>query len=164
MSAQDDQVTVPTEPRKSTEEVLYGAGQAQGISDRFGHDMEFITARLELNEKQSAELVRTTSEALEAMGLSREEGERYFGVLRQLVMKPATDEQLEAWRFETVRAANAKYGVDEAKERIAKLNAYLRADPRLKGQLEVGVGSHPRVVAMLLEKAHQLRLPKRSSK
>jgi hypothetical protein len=72
-------------------------------------------------------------------------------------MKPATDEQLEAWRFETVRAANAKYGVDEAKERIAKLNAYLRADPRLKGQLEVGVGSHPRVVAMLLEKAHQLR-------
>lgn len=161
MSAQNNApAAVPVADRKSNEDVFYGDGKADAIAGDLKFDMEMITAKLELDEKGSAELARSTGAALDSMGLSSEQAKDYFSVFRQLVLKPATDEQRDTWRYEATRKANATYGVDEAKTRIAKVNAYLRGDQRLKGQLEVGVGNHPRIVTMLLERAHELRLPK----
>jgi hypothetical protein len=66
-------------------------------------------------------------------------------------------ETLEQWRRESVDQVFRQYGKD-AERKLAGAKALVARDPRVKAFLNAtGLGSHPKVVALLIEKAHSER-------
>lgn len=107
-------------------------------------------------DKHAAAAAEAFNDATFAEPVARDLHSLLVGALKT----PASDEQLATWSAEAEEAGRQRHG-KEYDERLAKVRAFVEQRNDLKRLLvETGIGSHPRMVTALLERAHQLRAPR----
>lgn len=101
--------------------------------------------------------VRTWSNVLADHEASSQEASTVIDLVRSVRREPPTDEVVDGWGRSTMNELQARYG-DRTASVISDAKRLVSRDPRVEQLLyESGLGNHPKVVSMLIEKAASLR-------
>ncbi len=92
-------------------------------------------------------------------GIDQVEGSTLHSLLVNHSLEPATQEQVQGWTIDARRELRERYGPADADRRLAAAAQFIKARPELASRLTAsGVGSHPRLVLALAERANNLRM------
>lgn len=109
----------------------------------------------QLDEHSSA-----MADAFQNAGFSSTVARDLHGLMVAALKSPISKEQSKAWGVEARELLDRKYGTEEADQRLARAQQFIKAHPYLQELLSFGPGSHPRVVLALAERAYALRVPR----
>ncbi len=88
------------------------------------------------------------------VGMSAPEGREFVALTAKLISEPPSVETEKEWSAEAWRALVRTHGENGATEALEDARRLVQRDPRLAQVLDITrAGSHPRVVATLVEKA-----------
>ena len=148
------------EDRKSNEDVFYADGAKDRLESAIGDDMVTIAAALQLTPEESKDVSQQTAAIFHDLGVGDREAPQYFALYRQAVLEPPSEQVLQHWRIESMRAVTEQYGAQEAQRRIARVQEYLNNNSTLREELNAtGLGNHPRIVKAFCEQADRLQIP-----
>jgi len=114
-------------------------------------------ATLFTGQPNAVDEVHSWSNILSDHDASPQEASALIGLVRTVRSDPPTDETVESWGRQALAQVRQQYG-DRADDLLAAARRLVARDPRVSRFLvDSGLGSHPRVVNMLIEKAASLR-------
>lgn len=147
------------EPPKDAQEALYGDPEA--VASRYlptmGDALQRVADDVQLSDTDRAAAQAETVAIFNDLGMSADEASSMYALYAHAIREPADSEQIQAWGTEAMDAARMRYGAD-LDSRLRAAREYVAARPGLKQALHVsGLGSHPRVVAEMLERAYSLK-------
>lgn len=107
------------------------------------------------SDEQRAEVLEAAHSIFQDADIPPAEAARLFDLYAAGVREPPTDEQFDGWETESRRLVR-EAGPDGA-ERLELARRYIASRPQLRDALNAtGLGSHPQVVALFLERGRSL--------
>jgi thioredoxin-like negative regulator of GroEL len=107
--------------------------------------------------------VQEVSQEMIKLDLSGDEASQLMRLLHMQVAEPADEETVDEWQAESEAALRATYG-SQASAVLDRAQRWLAQRPKAREQLDwSGLGSHPTVVKMLVEKSEAASLRKRNT-
>jgi hypothetical protein len=154
-----------TDERKPLADALYSNPEtlAKTYESTIGQAIDRFVECTESAPDDRTAMLRDSAVLFNEIGMSSDQAsgfmDHYVGAMTD---RPITDEQLESWNTQVKSELTAQYGAAGYEARLTKAREYVKSVPGLGDALEIsGLGSHPRVVAALLERANNLR-PRKS--
>jgi hypothetical protein len=155
-----------TEPR-DVAELLYGSDES--LRSDYGPSLvgstDLLTDLAGWTEEQRDEHLRNATRVFHDAGIRADAASSLHALLAQHVRAPAADETIQQWEVESRRQLRERYrergGIAEANRRMTLVREYLADHPAIAKMLkDSGVGSHPKFVTELADRALDLRRKK----
>lgn len=148
-----------TEPR-DVAELLYGSDESLQ-SEYVPHLKDSANVLADAagwTEEQRADHLREATRVFHDAGIRADTATGLHSLLAQHVKTGPDDATVQQWEFESRRQLRERYGITEADRRRALANEYLAEHPAIAKLLkDSGVGSHPKFVTELAQRANDLR-------
>lgn len=108
---------------------------------------------------QAREYVESIAHVFNDARIDRTRVPDLHSILTRYALAPADDATVQQWDMESRRHLREKHGEAEATRRLERAKDFLAERPALAKRLQdSGVGSHPKIVEMLTESPHTLRI------
>jgi hypothetical protein len=130
---------------------LYDAESIYGAT--IDADLDELAAQANLPPEHVSALRKGTAQIFEELGIPVAQAAALHSLHVHYLREPASDETEKGWRKEAHAALRARYGA-ESEQQLAVAREYVKARPGLYQMLlHTGLGSHPRVVREIVERA-----------
>ena len=114
-------------------------------------------ASLFAGETNARDQVSALSNVFADHDATPDEASSIVSLIRGIRAEPPTDVVVDAWGRDAMAQVNNRYG-DRAQALLADARRLVARDPRVAKYLnDSGLGNHPRVISMVIEKAASLR-------
>jgi len=154
----------PTE--ETAAERMFGSRESlrTDYGPAFKNSLDQLSDATGITPEQREAMLDEAAEIFSDARINSTEASGLYGLLATHMTAPADDTMEQEWATETRRELRQRYG-DDAGRRLEAAQKFVAARPDLKRTLdETGLGSHPRIVLALTEKADQLRVAPRKRK
>lgn len=156
------------EEQPTAAEVLFG--DPASIATTYAPVLrESVDTIIELNPEAAAqrdEIMQNTSVVFHDAGIQPEAASVLHGIVVRSIKSLPTDEDVAAWETESKAYLARKFPNGGSEKPLAAARAFVAARPELAKVLASGAGSHPQIVAALIEAAEagKLRIKPRKTK
>jgi hypothetical protein len=131
-------------------ESVYGSGLQEGLSA--------LTTEFDFTPEQAAQVRAQTAELFSELEIPPAEAQQAHALYVQYITAPADEATAQAWAKDARKELVERFGPDEAQKRLAAAREYVAGRKELHTLLHFsGLGSHPKVVVELAERAYRLR-------
>lgn len=118
-----------------------------------------------LTQEQRSEVLRQNVIVFDDAGISPETASKLHTILVEHTINPADDATVDRWATESRHTLRNRYGEKEADRRMELARQFIANRPALAELLTTtGLGSHPDIVAALVEHPNTIRLKPRAEK
>ena len=152
----------PEDLREPSEQVLFGDPEV--LAKTYETSISGALDQFEQTPEERAELLRDSAVLFNELGMPPGEASGFMAMFAAAMGESEiTDAQIDVWNASLPADLISRYGQADYEARLRKVRAFTKSVPGLNDSLQVsGLGSHPKVVGALMERAHNL--PPRRSK
>jgi hypothetical protein len=149
------------EVRQPAEQVLFGDPEV--LAKTYESSISSALDQFEQTPAERSELLRDSAVLFNELGMPPGEASGFMSMFAAAMGESEiTDAQIDAWNASLPADLISRYGQADYQARLRKVRAFTKSVPGLNDSLQVsGLGSHPKVVGALMERAHSLR-PRKS--
>jgi hypothetical protein len=146
-------------------ETLFSESRLASYGSALSDTMNSLVDQIGATPEQRDAILREHAMAFDDAGITPERAVGIHTLLANHVAAPADDATVDGWAAESRRRTRERYGAVEAERRMEIAKEFIKKRPGLAELLNTtGLGSHPDIVAALVEKPDMLRMEPRTSK
>jgi len=162
----DDHADETVEERDARHtEALFGESRIASYSSALSDTVNSLVDHMGATAEQRDAILREHAMSFDDANIPPERAVGLHTLLANYVAIPADDATVDAWAEESRRRTRERYGAAEAERRMQIAKEFIKKRPGLAELLNTtGLGSHPDIVAALVERPDTLRMEPRTSK
>lgn len=146
-------------------DALFGESRIASYGSALSDTMNSLVDHMGATAEQRDAILREHAMAFDDANIPPERAVGLHTLLVQHVAEPADDATVDTWAEESRRRTRERYGAVEAERRMGLAKQFIKKRPGLAELLNTtGLGSHPDIVAALVERPDMLRMEPRASK